>query len=84
MNIYNTFLYDIVFLVIVFLGCISIWEIIKKWSESKLTYQQHEYFTVFVAVILVFVFLLIINQSRNKYATEEPEGNPIERENPYL
>ena len=82
MNIYNTFLYDIVFLVIVFLGCISIWEIIKKWSESKLTYQQHEYFKVFVAIILVFLF--IINQSRNNYASEEREGNPIERENPYL
>jgi hypothetical protein len=84
MNIYDTFLYDIVFIAVVFLGCCYAWEIIKKWSQSTLTYQQNEYFTIFVAIILVFLFFLINNQSRNKYPSEEPEGNPIERENPFF
>ena len=84
MNIYNTFLYEIVFTAVVFVGCVSIWEMIKKWSESLLTFQQREYFKVFVAIILVFIFLIIINQSRNNYASESQEENPIKRENPFL
>lgn len=84
MNIYDTLLYEIMFGIVVFFGCVSIWEKIKKWSESKLSYQQHEFFTVFIAIILVFLFFLIIYQSRNKYSSEEQEGNPIERENPFF
>jgi hypothetical protein len=60
-------LYTVICFVVLLMGCFSIYEHIKEWAyredskgKSLIKSGNREYFTVFVAVLLFFLFTSLI------------------------
>ena len=63
------YLYDIIAFVVLSMGCISMYEHIKKWasredSEGKvlISTSNKEYFLLFVAMVLFFLFVFLLGR----------------------
>ncbi len=64
------FLYNIIALLIITLGCESAYVKLKRWARQKnedgktlLKPRNVQYFDVLVAIILVFLCILLLNRS---------------------
>ena len=62
--------YNIVALIVIFMGCESIYVNLKKWARREndegkpIMYRRNaEYFDVFVVILLIFLFYIIINRA---------------------
>jgi hypothetical protein len=64
------FVYNIVALIVIFMGCESIFVNLKKWARREndegkpiMHWRNAEYFDVFVVILLIFLFYIIINRA---------------------